>query len=314
MKIAVAIPCYKTKDFILKVIEKIGNEVSKIYVIDDKCTEGTGKYVVDNNKDPRVEVIFNEVNMGVGGAVKEGFKRALEDNMDIVVKIDGDSQMDPTLIPKFVKPIIDGKADYVKGNRFYSLDYLQKMPSMRLFGNSFLSFINKMVSGYWNIMDPTNGYVAISTKAIKLLPLNKIANRYFFESDMLFRLNIVRACIKEVPMKALYQNEKSSLRIGKILLSFPSMYLKRFVKRIFYNYFLRDFNIGSVEIVFGTCFFLFGLIFGIYKWYQSIHFQNPSTSGTVMLAALPIIIGIQFLLAAVQYDISNVPKEPLEDE
>jgi len=311
MKIYVVIPTYKSRSSIIEVLNSIGPEVSKIYVVDDKCPEGSGAYVLQNNKDERVSVIFHEINKGVGGAVKTGYAKALTDGADIVVKIDSDGQMDPRLINKFVKPIIAGEADYVKGNRFFEIDSLTKMPKIRLFGNSVLSLINKFVNGYWNIMDPTNGFTAIHKNALKRLPFNKIANRYFFESDMLCRLGMIRAVIVDIPMKAKYENEKSGLKIRKILFEFPPKYFICFIKRVFYNYFLRDFNVATIELVIGLILFLCGFGFGFEKWHESIATSIPATSGSVMLAALPLILGFQLLLSALQYDIRNIPSKPL---
>ncbi|MEI6899568.1 MAG: glycosyltransferase family 2 protein [Bacteroidota bacterium] len=309
--ITVIIPCYRVKNQILNVLEKIGPEVQKIYVVDDCCPEGSGKLVMEKSKDPRVEVLFHKSNLGVGGSMKTGYSRALEDCAEIMVKIDGDGQMDPVHIPRFIEPLKNLQADYVKGNRFYDLSGLTGMPGMRRFGNSILSFVNKMVSGYWNIMDPTNGFTAISASALKHLPLDKIDNRYFFEQDMLFRLNSVRAVVVDMPMNAAYNQENSSLKIWKVFFGFPFKYLKRILKRIFYSYFLRDFNIGSLELVLAFLFTSFGVIFGTIKWAHSILSNQPATAGTVILAGLPIILGFQSFLAFLHFDLMNIPQKPL---
>ena len=197
-QIAVVIPCYKVKRQILSVISEIGEEVDVILVVDDCCPEHSGDYVVENNKDSRVEVIFNQKNLGVGGAVICGYRFALEKNCEIILKLDGDGQMDPALISKFIKPILSGKADYTKGNRFHCIESLSAMPTLRKLGNAVLSFVNKSTSGYWKVMDPTNGFTAIHRTALERLPLDKISQRYFFESDMLFRLGTIRAVIRDV--------------------------------------------------------------------------------------------------------------------
>jgi glycosyltransferase involved in cell wall biosynthesis len=282
-----------------------------IYVIDDRCPEDSGKFVKENCSDPRVHVLFHEKNSGVGGAVKTGYMKALIDGAEIVVKIDGDGQMDPVLIPAFVKPILKGEADYVKGNRFFELRSLSQMPKVRVLGNSIISLVNKFVNGYWNIMDPTNGFTAIHRSALKMLELDKISNTYFFESDMLFRLGIIRAVVHDIPMKAIYGKEKSNLKISRVLFEFPPKYINRYIKRVVYNYFLRDFNVGTIQFLFGLLMFVAGIIFGIYFWEHSIKFLIPATSGQVMLAALPTILGFQLLLSALQYDIRNIPEKPL---
>ena len=309
--IAVVIPCYRVKGQILQVVKGIRPEVGKIYVIDDACPEGSGLYVRENCSDPRVEVIIHPKNLGVGGAVKTGYRKALEDNVDIIVKLDGDGQMNPLLIPKLVEQIRNKQADYVKGNRFYNLDSLRKMPGIRRFGNAILSFVNKMVSGYWNVMDPTNGLTAISAIALKHLPLEKIDDRFFFEQDMLFRLNTIRAVVMDYPMNAEYGQENSNLKIRNVLFSFPVKYMNRFFKRIFYSYFLRDFNIGSLELVLAFLFMGFGIIFGSIKWTHSIVSSQPATAGTVILAGLPVILGFQSFLSFLHFDLTNIPQKPL---
>ena len=307
-KVALIIPCYKVKRHIVEVLQAIGSEVSQIYVIDDCCPEESGKYVKSQVKDQRITVLTHQKNTGVGGALLTGYRQAIKDKMTIAIKVDGDGQMDTNLIPRFIAPILAGKADYTKGNRFYELESLSTMPKLRLFGNALLSFINKLASGYWSVMDPTNGFTAIHIKVLQLLPLDKIEKRYFFESDMLFRLNIVRALVLDIPMVARYGNEASNLKISSVVISFPAKFLVRFFKRIFYNYFLRDFTAGSVEILSGLFFLTGGAIYGISQWYTSFINHIVTPSGSVMLAALPVLIGFQFLIAALNYDVYNSPK------
>jgi glycosyltransferase involved in cell wall biosynthesis len=310
-RVAVVIPSYKVKAHILGVLAAIGPEVARIYVVDDACPEGSGSFVEQHCNDQRVKVIQLAKNSGVGGATLAGFEAALHDGFHIAVKLDGDGQMNPALIPKLILPIKNGYADYTKGNRFYNLNNLAGMPPIRLFGNSLLSFVNKAMSGYWHIMDPTNGFVAIHTQLLRLLPLTRIEKRYFFESDMLFRLNTIRAVVLDIPMAAVYGEEKSNLRISNVVLTFPRKYGTRIVKRIFYNYFLRDFNVCSLQLVAGGLLMAFSLFFGALRWYQSIASGVPAPSGTVMLAALPLILSTQFLLEAIRYDISQIPSRPL---
>lgn len=306
--IAVVIPCYKVKRHILSVISGIGQEVSLIYVIDDKCPEETGFYVQKNCDDPRVRILFNDCNLGVGGATISGYHQAILDGATIVVKIDGDNQMDTSLVYRFVNPILNGTADYTKGNRFYDIESLSSMPRIRLFGNSVLSLINKISSGYWNIMDPTNGYTAIHSAVLRRLPLHKLDQRYFFESDMLFRLNIIRAVVEDIPIEARYGGEISNLKTSRVVFDFPRKYLGRFFKRIFYDYFLRDFNAGTIQMVAGLILLLGGVSFGSWKWYISYSTGIPATSGIVMIAALPILLGFHLIISMINYDIAKIPK------
>lgn len=309
--ITLVIPAYRVKQQILGVIDKIPASVERVIVVDDACPEKSGAWVQSQCRDSRVEVHFHSENRGVGGATITGYRAALQGSSAVVVKLDGDGQMDPALVPVLINPIVQGRADYSKGNRFFNLEDVQSMPGLRLFGNIALSFINKFTSGYWNIVDPTNGFTAIHREVLRSLPLDRLDTRYFFESDMLFRLNIVRAVVCDVPMSARYGEEKSNLRISNTLLVFPAKYLNRAFKRVFYNYFLRDFNVGSLELLGGTLLTLGGAIFGAWKWHQAEIAGRAATSGTVMLASLPIILGVQLLLSALHYDVEHSPKEPL---
>jgi dolichol-phosphate mannosyltransferase len=309
LSIAVVIPCYKVKDIICSVISKIGPEVNKIYVVDDCCPENTGDYVNENCFDNRIVIIKSEINLGVGGAVKLGYLHALNDSMDIVVKIDGDGQMDPGNLIRLIMPIVNGDADYSKGNRFYDLERISSMPKFRLFGNAVLSFVNKFSSGYWNIFDPTNGYTAIHSDLLKCLPLAKINNRFFFETDMLFRLNTFNAVVIDIPMHALYGDEKSNLIISKIFNQFIYKHFANFFKRIFYNYYLRDMSLASFQLPVGIGLLLFGLIFGFSSWRASSALSQLTPAGTVMISGISVLIGIQFLLAFLAYDIQSVPKK-----
>lgn len=311
MHIAVVIPCFKVKNHILSVIIKIGPEVNRIYVVDDCCPDGSGSFVKSHCKDKRVTVIRNSENQGVGGAVMTGYKAAIADGMSIIVKIDGDGQMDPSLISDFITPIMAGEADYTKGNRFFDLEEIHTMPKVRLFGNAALSFMTKLSSGYWDLFDPTNGYTAIHRDVARHLPFKKISRRYFFETDMLFRLNILRAVVVDIPMDASYGDEVSNLKISKIIGEFFFKHIQNFGKRIFYSYYLRDMSLGSIELPLGVIMLIFGVIFGSYHWITSWQMGSPTPAGTVMLSAMPIIIGLQFILAFLAYDISSVPRRPL---
>ena len=309
-RIAVVIPSYKVIAHILGVIAQIGPEVERIYVVDDCCPEGSGEYVEKNCLDHRVVVLRNPQNQGVGGAVMTGYQAAIADDMDIIVKIDGDGQMDPGLLMNFVSPILQGKADYTKGNRFYDLEEIRAMPKIRLFGNAVLSFMTKFSSGYWDLFDPTNGYTAIHRDVARYLPFGKISRRYFFETDILFRLNTLRAVVIDVPMHAKYGDEVSNLKISKIVGEFLVKHMRNFGKRIFYNYYLRDMSLASIELPIGLVMLVWGLLFGASHWISSLYTGIPTAAGTVMLSALPIILGIQFILAFLGQDIAAVPRRP----
>jgi glycosyltransferase involved in cell wall biosynthesis len=311
-RVAVVIPCYRVRQHVLGVIDAIGGDVDAIFVVDDACPEKSGDLVATECRDPRVELLRHAENAGVGGAVMTGYRHALAGGFDIVVKIDGDGQMDPALIPAFVRPLAAGRADYTKGNRFFWLDGLAEMPHLRLFGNAVLSFVAKLATGYWHLMDPTNGYTAIHRTALAALPLHRIDRRYFFESDMLFRLYTIRAVALDVPMRARYGTETSSLSVRRAAVSFPVKYANRFAKRFFYAYILRDFNAGSAAAILGTLLVLAGGSFGAVKWIANYAAGVPTPTGSVMLAAIPLLLGGHLLISAFNFDIGNAPTRPLQ--
>lgn len=309
--VAVVIPCYRVKRHILDVIASIGNEVEQVYIVDDACPEGSGKYVEEHCLDTRIQVIYHQSNQGVGGAVMTGYRAAIAQGAEVIVKIDGDGQMDTSRISNFIEPILTGEADYTKGNRFFDLEEIRAMPNVRLFGNAILSFMAKLSTGYWDMFDPTNGYTAISAVVASHLPFTKISPRYFFETDILFRLNTLRAVVICIPMDAKYGDEVSNLKISKIIGEFLMKHTRNFFKRIFYNYYLRDLSLASIELPLGILLLVAGGSFGIYHWYESMKQGIASQAGTVMLAALPIFMGLQFVLAFLGFDIASVPHRPI---
>lgn len=309
--VAVIVPCYKVKKQICDVIDQIPEAVGHIYCIDDACPEQSGLHIQNSCERENLTVLFNENNQGVGGAVLAGYFRAQKDGFQIAVKIDGDGQMNPSILNQFVQPIISGEADYTKGNRFFFIEDVEQMPKARLLGNIGLSFLSKLSSGYWQVFDPTNGYTAIHLSILSHLQPHKLDRRYFFESDILMRLNISRCIVLDVPMQAIYADEKSNLNIFHSLLIFPFLHGKNFFKRIAYNYFLRDFTIASIYMVMGFILSLFGAFFGISQWVYSSSAGVFASSGTVMLAGLSFLLGIQFLIAAIHFDIQNIPSQPL---
>lgn len=316
-KIAVILPCYKSREFVLDVISLVGSEVDIIIAVDDCCPEKTGQYITENVQDTRVSVLFHEENQGVGGAMLTGYRAALAAHCDIMIKIDSDGQMDPRLIPLAARPIINGYADYVKGNRFFNLEDVKVMPKVRLIGNLGLSFLTKLSTGYWDIFDPTNGYTAIHRLALENLPFDKINKRYFFETDMLFRLNLSSAVVADFAMSAKYGQERSNLNVLKSLFEFFGKHICLFCKRIIYQYFLRDFNIASVSLIFSFILLLIGCGLGTFFWIRAAQENSVSTTGQVMLAVTPILLGTQFLfyfIVADQHKRNNIPLQILLDD
>lgn len=312
-RVAVVVPCYRVTGHILGVLNDIPALVERIYVVDDACPDKSGDFVEANCRDPRVRVLRNPLNLGVGGAVMHGYRQAIAEGCEVIVKIDGDGQMDPALLPCFIAPIVSGYADYAKGNRFYDLRQISRMPRLRLYGNAILSFMAKFSTGYWDIFDPTNGYTAIDARVAAALDFDKISPRYFFETDLLFRLGIQRAVVVDVPMHARYADEVSNLRISRILGEFLAKHSRNLFKRLFYNYFLRDMSIASIELVSGGLLLLFGAGYGGYHWWQSVATGIPAATGTIMLAVMPVLVGFQLVLAFLAYDFASVPKMPMSE-
>ncbi len=288
-------------------LARIGPEVERIYCVDDACPEGSGRLVRESVVDPRVEVLFNPANLGVGGATMAGYRRAIDDGADVIVKIDGDGQMDPALLPQLVAPVVAGHADYAKGNRFWDLGNIDHMPLVRRLGNLGLSFLAKASTGYWNVFDPTNGYTAIHARVLEWVPMERVSARYFFESDLLFRLGTIRAVVVDVPMDARYGDQSSGLRPLAILGEFAWKHLRNFVKRLGYNYFLRDLSIASLQLLAGLLLLLFAIGFGGWQWWWHAKAGITAPLGTVMLAALPAVMGFQLLLSFIGYDMAGVP-------
>ncbi len=308
--IACVIPAYNEADFITDVIHRIPDLVRHVIVVNDASTDCTRDEVLGLNSE-RVILIDHAVNQGVGGAMISGYKHALELKADIVVKIDGDGQINPKNIKSLVTPIERGEADYTKGVRFRDRAVLEKMPRMRLFGNIGLSFLTKIASGYWNIFDPTNGFTAIHRMALESLELENLDKGFFFETDMLINLNGVGAVVQDIRMETHYGNEQSHLSPLKMCFTFPPRLIRAFVKRILWQYFIKDFTALSVFLVCGIGLFSFGFCFGLYKWISNLIAGVATPAGTVMLAALPVILGFQLLLQTVVLDVQNVPKIPL---
>ena len=306
--ICVVIPAFKVKAHILEVIGSIGPEVKNIVVIDDACPEMSGDYVVLNVVDPRVEVLFNKHNLGVGGAVKVGYRHALKIGSHIVVKIDGDGQMNSLRINELIEPIISKQAEYTKGNRFFDIEAVRVMPKIRILGNLGLSFMTKLSTGLWHIFDPNNGFTAISGLMLKRLNFEKIDSGYFFESDMLFRLSLLNARVVDIHLPAIYGAEKSNLIIKRVLFEFPIKHARNLFKRILYTYYLRDFNLASIELPLGMLLSGFGLLLGAYSWIHGLVTNTATQTGTLVLIAMSTLVGLQLILAFLSYDTNNRAK------
>mgnify|MGYP000430355248 CR=1 FL=1 len=310
--IAVVVPCYRVEREIQSVLQRIPKYIKHIIVIDDASPDSTSTIVTAiAKKDRRITLIRHEANLGVGGAMVTGFRKAMQLGAQIVVKVDGDGQMDTSQLPELIMPLIQGQADYTKGNRFRDFVSLQQMPLIRRVGNMGLAFLSKAATGYWNLFDPTNGFVAIRSEVLAQLPLDRIDKSYYFETSMLANLYLLGAVVKDVPMPARYQSEVSNMLIHRILFQFPFKLFGTFVERFLLKNFIYDFSMASMYTLTGFPLLLFGLTFGIIKWIQYASLNIPAPTGTVMLPTLSVLLGIQLLLSAIEIDLRSVPKEPL---
>jgi len=305
--IAVVIPAYRVADRIVDVIRRIPPEVRHVIVVDDASPDRLTDALATVS-DRRLMVLRHDVNRGVGGAMKTGFAKALDLGSDIIVKIDGDGQMDPALIPRFVDPILSGEADFTKGNRFEDLSHIRRMPVVRRVGNLMLSFLVKLASGYWHSFDPTNGYVAFGSRVLRRMSFDRLADRYFFEISLLCEAYFTRAVLEDVGIQPVYAGEASSLSPIGSATEFAPRLIWRALYRLLNRYFMRDFNVVSVFLITGFPAVAFGVVWSAFHWMKSTRTQIPATTGTVMIGTLAIVLGFQLLLQAVVLDVGNEPK------
>lgn len=306
-KVCVVIPVYRVEPYIQDVIRCIPEWVWKVIVVDDASPDQSIAKVKALN-DPRVVILTHARNQGVGGAMLTGLNKALELDAAIAVKMDGDNQMPPKYLPDLVRPLLSNEADFTKGNRFVHARTIIQMPLMRRIGNMGLSFLTKLASGYWNVFDPTNGYTAIDMNVFRDLDQSRIHRRYFYESSLLVELNLVRAVVVDVPMPACYAGENSSMSIPRVICEFPYLLMNGFSRRIWLQYFILDFSVGSLFFIVGILLCLFGLVWGGWALHISLANHAPAPTGTVMIAVLPLILGFQLLLQVIVLDVQNVPR------
>lgn len=307
LRVAAVVPCYNEGPRVRRVLEAMPDLVDVIVAVDDASTDGTARTLSDH-PDARLVVLRHRENRGVGGAVVAGYRKALELGADVCVKLDGDGQMDPADVPRLVEPIRRGEAEYAKGNRFFQSRQLGLMPRLRLLGNGVLSFLTKLVSGYWSVFDPTNGFTAVRSDVLRRIDLDRLHEGWFFETSMLVELSLVDARVRDVTIPARYGDEESSLRILPVLLAFPPLLLRGLSRRFFWRYMIRDFNAVTVCVLAALPALAFGVAFGGYHWWRSVATGVPATAGTTLLAALPVILGFQCLLTALVLDMLYEPK------
>jgi glycosyltransferase involved in cell wall biosynthesis len=312
--LAAVIPCYRVEKQIGTVLETIPTYIRHIIVVDDGSPDLTGERVLAAaQRDQRILLLSHPSNRGVGGAMLTGYRKALELGAQMIVKIDGDGQMDMEHLPRLLQPLIAGKADYTKGNRFRGFKSLQRMPWIRRIGNLGLGFLSRAATGYWTMFDPTNGFVAIRSEVLAQLPLEKIDRTYYFETSMLANLYLIDAVVRDVPMPARYESEVSNLVIPRVLIEFPLKLIRTLIRRLVLKNFIYGFSMESIYLLVGFPLLVFGLAFGITKWIQYASAGIPAPTGTVMLPTLSVLLAIQFLLSAVEIDLRSIPAEPLSN-
>ena len=306
-KIIAVMPCYKSSQIAPLIAKDVIKFVDKLICVDDFCPDSTGEKVRNFVRSDNVDFIFHDFNKGIGGAMKSGYSYALKFEPEIIIKIDSDGQMDPYLIPKLIEPIIKGSFELTKGNRFANPKSIRKMPLIRLIGNIGLGFITKLSTGYWELFDPTNGFIALRSEVLNEISLEKVDNGYFFETDLLFRCSLSNILISEIAMEAVYASEKSSLNPLKEFFRFFYKHINIFFKRLTYQYFLLDFNPGSLSLCLGFILGIFSLIIGIrsFTYYRELNLETPLGIQILFLASS--LICNQLIISFIYYDVSQKP-------
>jgi glycosyltransferase involved in cell wall biosynthesis len=303
-KIGVVVPAYNEEKLIRTTIEGIPNYIRRIYVINDASTDSTAE-VLKSIHDPRLCVITHEKNQGVGAAILHGYKRALQEDMDIMAVMGGDNQMNPAHLPSLLMPIIEGKADYTKGNRLGCDEFRCGMSSWRLFGNSLLSLVTKIGSGYWHIMDPQNGYTAISKHALSNMEIDTLYTYYGYCNDMLVKLNTFGFRALDVTMPAHYGEEKSSIKYGKYMSKVSVMLFKKFLWRLKVKYSIINFHPLVFFYVFGMIFLPLGILTGLYMLLSGLITGWYIPASLPLVGALFFIAGLQMTLFAMLFDMKE---------
>jgi glycosyltransferase involved in cell wall biosynthesis len=302
------IPCYNVAPHIADVLAAVPEYVDQVVAVDDGSRDDTVK-IVESATDRRVELLRHEKNRGVGAAMRTGLVHGAKAGADLLVKVDGDGQMDLADLKKLLDALVDDpRYGYAKGNRLVDQKALSQMPRLRYIGNFVLTFLTKLASGYWYVVDPQNGYLAIRRTVWEHLDPERISEGYFFENDMLVGLNILDIPVKDVPIPARYGDERSQLRVRRVLFPFFFLLIRRTFYRIYMKYMLRDFSPIAVFLIFGIPLFVWGVAFGAYQWWTHAQVNVVTPTGTVIVAVVPLILGFQLLLQALVLDIQNSPR------
>jgi len=302
-RIAVVVPAYNEEELIGEVLDGIPDYVAKVYAVNDGSADATGAIIEDYARlDPRIVAIHHDPNRGVGAAITSGYKRAVADGMDIAAVMAGDNQMDPAYLPALLDPIVDGRADYTKGNRLINEAYRKGMPPWRSFGNSLLTFLTKVASGYWQMMDPQNGYTAISTRALAELPLDSVYQGYGYCNNLLVWLNIHNMTVRDIAIPARYGREKSKIRYSTYIPRVSKLLLGNFLFRLKTKYIQMGFHPLAFFYFAGAVLAPIGVIGGLITLWEKLVMGYPVLFVHGVLSFLVFMMGMQFLFFAMLFD------------
>lgn len=303
LRVAVVVPAHNEERLVGRVVSTAPELVDHVIVVDDCSTDGTSA-AARAAGDCRLEVHRLPENLGVGGAIVAGHRRAIELGADVSVVMAGDAQMNPDHLPALLDPIAEGNAGFTKANRFYGEGSFAGMPRLRVFGNIALSFLTKAASGYWGLFDPQNGYTAIHRTALERLDLDRLARRYEFENDLLIKLNVLRVPARDVPIPAVYGDEVSGLRLSRVAPRLLAMLWRGFWHRMWWKYVLQSFSAVALMFFTGLALVFVGLAFSIFTVVNTLG-PPVASPGTVLLAVAPLLSGLHFLVSALQLDIEE---------
>ena len=307
--VAVVVPAHNEEELIGLTLAGMPEYVDSIIVTDDASTDDTVARVEEiAQRDARIVLIRHERNQGKGSAVVDGYRKAIHQGHDIVVMMDGDNQMPSDHLPSLLDPLVEGGYDAAKGNRFLAASgTLDEMPKYRLLGNILLTLATKIASGYWSIFDSQNGFWAVTAASLAKLDDFHIARRYDLENSLLIHLNILGARVADVPIPARYGNEISGIRLWRVTPRILLTLFTGFWRRVLLRYVLYNFHPIALLLFSGLALTIWGVGFGIWVTIGSLG-PAAATTGTVMLAVLPFLMGFQLLLAALVLDILSEPK------
>ena len=300
-RVAVVVPAYGEERLVVETLRGIPDFVDRVYVVDDASTDGTAEKA-GGLGDARVEVIRHERNQGVGAAIVTGYRRALEEGIDVTCVMAADNQMDSSELQSLVEPVAQGEVEYAKANRLFSGEAWTVIPRTRFFGNAVLSLLTKIASGYWHVADSQAGYTAISLDALRRLDLGRLYPRYGFPNDVLVHLNVQNARVRDVPSRPIYDvGERSGIRLRSVVPRISWLLFKGFWWRMAQKYVIRDFHPLVFFYVFGVLMTAVGLLLGVLDVFLRI-LGNQITPATIVLVALLLIAGLQLTLFAMWFD------------